>query len=57
MLKVHFSLFFPLTCSTKKSLSQLLTKMSHGDKSVKYESDYLVLADESALVLRKTFKI
>lgn len=56
MLKVHFPLSFPLICSTKKSLSQLLTRMNHGDKSVKYESDYLVLVDESALVLRKTFK-
>lgn len=43
MFKVHFSLFFPLTCSIRKSLSQLLTKTSHGDKSVKYESDYLAL--------------
>lgn len=56
MFKVNFSLFFPLTCSTKKSLSQSVTKMSHGDKSVKYESDDLVLAGESALVLRKTLK-
>lgn len=56
MFKVHFSLFFPLTCITKESLSQLLTKMSHGDRSVNYESDYLILVDESALVLRKTFK-
>lgn len=56
MFKVYFSLFFPLTCSTGKSLSQLPTKMSHGEKSVKYESDYLALEDESALVLRKTLK-
>lgn len=56
MFKVHFSLFLPLTCITKESLSQLLTKMSHGDRSVNYESDYLILVDESALVLRKTFK-
>lgn len=57
---ILLSPFFPLTCSTRLWLSHLLTKMSHGDQSVKYESVYLALENESALgffkdILKKLF--
>jgi len=50
---ILLSRFFPFTGSTRIRPSQLLTKMSCGDQSVKCESDYLALEGESALVLKK----